>query len=32
MKIVYLHGLESNNVGPKNDWLKSNYDIFDPIC
>ncbi|WP_339886757.1 YqiA/YcfP family alpha/beta fold hydrolase [uncultured Flavobacterium sp.] len=30
MKIVYLHGLESNNLGPKNDWLKSNYDIFDP--
>jgi predicted esterase YcpF (UPF0227 family) len=30
MKIVYLHGLESNNLGAKNDWLKSNYDIFDP--
>ena len=30
MKIVYLHGLESNNLGPKNDWLQSISDLFDP--
>jgi uncharacterized protein len=30
MKITYLHGLESNNIGPKNDWLKSISDLFDP--
>lgn len=30
MKIVYLHGLESNNLGPKNDWLHSISDVFDP--
>jgi predicted esterase YcpF (UPF0227 family) len=30
MKIAYLHGLESNNLGPKNDWLHSIYDVFDP--
>ena len=23
MRIAYLHGLESNNLGPKNDWKKS---------
>ncbi len=30
MKITYLHGLESNNISPKNDWLKSISDLFDP--
>lgn len=30
MRIAYLHGLESNNVGPKNDWLRTVSDVFDP--
>lgn len=30
MKIVYLHGLESNNIGPKNDWLRTVSEVFDP--
>lgn len=31
MKIAYLHGLESNNVGPKNDWLRTiASDVYDP--
>jgi hypothetical protein len=30
VKIVYLHGLESNNLGPKNDWLRTVSDLFDP--
>ncbi len=30
MKLTYLHGLESNNLGEKNDWLKSYSEIFDP--
>lgn len=30
MKIVYLHGLDSNNVSPKNDWLKTFSELFDP--
>lgn len=31
MKIAYLHGLDSNNVGPKNKWLKSIFTTFDPF-
>ena len=31
MKIAYLHGLESNNIGPKNDWLRTIADIYDPL-
>lgn len=30
MKIAYLHGLESNNIGPKNDWLRTIAEVFDP--
>jgi predicted esterase YcpF (UPF0227 family) len=30
MKIAYLHGLESNNIGPKNDWLRTVSEVFDP--
>jgi uncharacterized protein len=30
MKIVYLHGLESNNISPKNDWLRTFSELFDP--
>lgn len=30
MKIAYLHGLESNNLGPKNDWLHTISDVLDP--
>jgi hypothetical protein len=30
MKIAYLHGLDSNNLGPKNDWLKSISELVDP--
>lgn len=30
MKIAYLHGLESNNIGPKNDWLRTISEVFDP--
>ena len=30
MKITYLHGLESNNLGIKNDWLKTYSELFDP--
>jgi len=30
MRIAYLHGLESNNLGPKNDWLRTISDLFDP--
>ena len=30
MKIVYLHGLDSNNLGPKNEWLKSISELVDP--
>ncbi len=30
MKIAYLHGLESNNLGIKNDWLKSYSELFPP--
>lgn len=31
MKIAYLHGLESNNLGPKNEWLKSISELLDPL-
>lgn len=30
MKIAYLHGLESNNIGPKNEWLRTISEVFDP--
>jgi uncharacterized protein len=30
MKIAYLHGLGSNNLGPKNEWLKSISELVDP--
>lgn len=30
MKIAYLHGLESDNLGPKNDWLRTVSEVFDP--
>jgi hypothetical protein len=30
VKIAYLHRLESNNLGEKNDWLKSYSELFDP--
>ncbi|RTY85481.1 YqiA/YcfP family alpha/beta fold hydrolase [Flavobacterium sp. GT3R68] len=30
MKIAYLHGLDSNNLSPKNVWLKSIAELFDP--
>jgi hypothetical protein len=30
MKIAYLHGLDSNNLGPKNHWLKSISKLVDP--
>jgi len=32
MKIAYLHGLESDNTGPKNDWLRTiASDVYDPL-
>ena len=31
IKIAYLHGLESNNCGPKNDWLRTFSDVYDPL-
>lgn len=31
MKIVYLHGLDSNNLGSKNEWLKSISELCDPL-
>lgn len=32
MKIAYLHGLESDNKGPKNDWLREIADdVYDPL-
>lgn len=31
MKIAYLHGLESNNISPKNDWLRTIADVYDPL-
>jgi esterase/lipase len=31
MKIAYLHGLESNNIHPKNDWLRTIADVYDPL-
>ncbi len=31
MKIAYLHGLESNNINPKNDWLRTISDVYDPL-
>jgi predicted esterase YcpF (UPF0227 family) len=30
-KIAYLHGLESNNIGIKNDWLRTISDVYDPL-
>lgn len=30
LKIAYLHGLESNNIGPKNDWLQHIAIVYDP--
>ena len=30
MKIAYLHGLDANNLGPKNLWLKTICDLYDP--
>ena len=30
MKIAYLHGLDSNNLGPKNYWLNSISKLVDP--
>ena len=30
LKIAYLHGLESNNIGPKNDWLRQIANVYDP--
>jgi predicted esterase YcpF (UPF0227 family) len=30
MKIAYLHGLDANNLGPKNEWLKSISKLVDP--
>lgn len=32
MKVAYLHGLESNGIGPKNDFLKKTFSkVYDPI-
>lgn len=31
MKIAYLHGLESNNISPKNDWLRTISNVYDPL-
>jgi predicted esterase YcpF (UPF0227 family) len=31
MKIAYLHGLESNNISQKNDWLKTFSKLYDPL-
>jgi hypothetical protein len=30
VKIAYLHGLESNNIGKKNDWLRTVASVYDP--
>lgn len=30
IKIAYLHGLGSNNQGPKNEWLRTVSHVFDP--
>jgi len=30
LKIAYLHGLDSNNFGPKYDWLNSISELFGP--
>ena len=30
MKITYLHGLESDNLGEKNDWLNNHFSTFSP--
>ncbi|AZB21610.1 hypothetical protein EG338_05590 [Kaistella haifensis] len=30
IKIAYLHGLGANNLSPKNEWLKSFAEVFDP--
>ena len=31
MKIAYLHGLDSNNLGPKNEWLQEISEVCDPL-
>ena len=31
IKIAYLHGLESNNKGKKNDWLRTVASVYDPL-
>lgn len=30
MKFAYLHGLDANNLGPKNIWLKTICELYDP--
>ena len=30
IKIAYLHGLDANNLGSKNDWLKTFAKVYDP--
>ena len=30
MKVAYLHGLESDNIGEKNDWLNKHFSVFSP--
>ena len=31
LKTAYLHGLESNNIGAKNEWLRTFSDVYDPL-
>lgn len=31
IKIAYLHGLGANNLGPKNAWLKTFSEVYDPL-
>ncbi len=31
MRVAYLHGLDSNNLEPKNKWLKSISELYDPL-
>ncbi len=30
MKIAYLHGYGGNNINPKNDWLRTIAEVYDP--
>lgn len=30
MKFAYLHGLDANNLEPKNIWLKTICELYDP--